>query len=131
MAYFEDLTAYSYMGEIPDQNLLNVGWLEKGYEYPQGSVEPEVLSLILMLASKSPTRRSRGFHVCPFCSNNSFGLPVIDTSGKRLLLGSAEIRVKGKGDLTYACPDLIYHYISVHSYLPPQEFIDSLMLIKS
>lgn len=43
----------------------------------------------------------------------------------KMLLGSAEIRVPGKGVKSYAAPNLLYHYIKDCGYLPPQEFLDA------
>ena len=42
--------------------------------------------------------------------------------GRKIVLGTAEIRVRGAG-VTYAAPNLIYHYCESHQYLPPPEFI--------
>jgi hypothetical protein len=50
----------------------------------------------------------------------------VTRNGEELLLGSAEIRVFGKGELIYAAPNLIYHYVSVHCYKPPEEFLQAL-----
>jgi len=44
-----------------------------------------------------------------------------------LKLGSAEIRVVGQDGTVYAAPDLIYHYVVVHDYRPPEEFIQAVM----
>jgi len=43
--------------------------------------------------------------------------------GKELLLGSAEIEIKDPSGQLYVVPDLIYHYITEHQYLPPPEFV--------
>jgi hypothetical protein len=42
------------------------------------------------------------------------------------LLGSAEIRVFSESGAIYAAPDLIYHYMVVHRYKPPDQFISAL-----
>jgi hypothetical protein len=42
------------------------------------------------------------------------------------LLGSAEIRVFADSGAIYAAPDLIYHYMAVHRYKPPDQFITAL-----
>ncbi len=55
---------------------------------------------------------TRGWHFCPFCG---------DADAR----GSAEIRIQGNG-VVYAAPTLIAHYVAVHRYAPPPEFIDSL-----
>ena len=36
------------------------------------------------------------------------------------------IRVFGKDGLIYAAPTLLYHYVSVHHYRPPDEFVRAL-----
>jgi hypothetical protein len=38
------------------------------------------------------------------------------------LLGSAEIRIPGKGKV-YAAPDLVVHYVGKHGYQPPPEVV--------
>lgn len=40
--------------------------------------------------------------------------------------GSGEIRVKGI-NCVYAAPVMIYHYVRVHGYKPPQEFIEAVI----
>jgi hypothetical protein len=45
----------------------------------------------------------------------------------RLELGNGEIRVIGSAGKVYASPVMIYHYMSEHNYLPPQEFIDAVL----
>jgi len=67
-------------------------------------------------------RQSRGFHICPFCEERKLGIPV-PIGGKSLTLGSAEIEIADKQGNVYVAPDLIFHYIADHQYLPPQEFI--------
>ena len=44
-------------------------------------------------------------------------------NGKAKRLGSAEIRVFGADGSVYAAPTLLYHYVSVHHYKPPDEFM--------
>ena len=42
------------------------------------------------------------------------------------MLGSAEIRSFSNRGAIFAAPNLIFHYVSVHHYNPPEEFIASL-----
>ena len=43
------------------------------------------------------------------------------------MLGSAEVRVFApNGASAFAAPNLIYHYVSVHQYAPPEAFIEAL-----
>jgi hypothetical protein len=44
----------------------------------------------------------------------------------RLYPGSAEIRVFGKRGKIYAAPTLLFHYVTVHHYKPPDEFLMAL-----
>src|SRR5262249_15003835 len=54
-------------------------------------------------------------------------LGVSPSSSKpSLQLGSAEILVFGKGGKIYAAPNMIYHYVTVHHYKPPDEFLQAL-----
>ncbi len=55
-----------------------------------------------------------------------FGL-VEKYGGGELVLGSAEIRVFGSNGVTYAAPDMIYHYVAEHEYKPPDEFIEAVL----
>jgi hypothetical protein len=40
--------------------------------------------------------------------------------------GNGEIRVKGLHGLTYVAPVMVHHYVTVHGYCPPQEFLDAI-----
>jgi hypothetical protein len=42
--------------------------------------------------------------------------------------GNGEIRVFGANGITYVAPVLVVHYIAVHDYLPPKEFVDTVVL---
>jgi len=68
----------------------------------------------------------RGFHGCNLCSEKT-GYLSAKRDGEELKLGSAEIRVIGVDGKIYAAPNLIYHYITVHNYRPPDEFIDAVL----
>jgi hypothetical protein len=41
--------------------------------------------------------------------------------------GSAEIRVPGKGNIVFAAPEMIAHYVIMHEYRPPEEFIEAVL----
>lgn len=57
-------------------------------------------------------RKSRGFHVCPFCSQDA---PET---------GNGEIHVAGT-DCVYVAPALVGHYVTNHGYRPPEAFIEA------
>ena len=123
--YIEDLAPFeNWKGEI-EHNVFAVGWLDDEHVFPKGIVAPTILENILELCLK-PVNLTRGFYQSPFFKDNFIGYPVT-FKGKRLVLGSAEIRVKSKNGRIYAAPNLIYHYIKDCGYLPPKEFLDALM----
>ena len=70
---------------------------------------------------------SLGFHECEFCLNqgvkkqhNGF-LP-------RDALSSSEKRLRDeKNKIDYWFPEMIFHYINVHQFKPPEEFIKFIM----
>ncbi len=47
-------------------------------------------------------------------------------SGERALLGADEILVFGKRGQVYHAPNMLYHYVTVHHYQPPREFVQAL-----
>jgi hypothetical protein len=123
--YIQDLTPYIYLNREPDANVLAVGWLDAEHEFAKGALPKDVLERVLALCFK-PVNQTRGFHQSPFLKSASPGYPI-EHQGQKMLLGSAEIRVSGRGGKCYAAPNLIYHYIKDCGYLPPQEFLDALM----
>ena len=51
----------------------------------------------------------------------------MEHDSEKLVLGSQEIRILGSDGIIYAAPNLIYHYVVDHNYLPPKEFIEALI----
>ena len=47
-------------------------------------------------------------------------------TGERISLGHAEIYVFGEEGKVYVAPTLIFHYVTVHQYKPPIEFVQAL-----
>ena len=125
MAYFADLTPYSYIRTAVHENQTNIGWLDSDHAFERGCVSEEVLAKIFALC-KTAVNQTRGFHPCVFCSSGPMGIKATH-NGTTLLLGSAEIRVPSRSGLVYAAPNLIYHYIKDHDYQPPKEFIDAVL----
>jgi len=113
MAYYADLTKYTYIRWTGVHNALNVGWLDEAIPFPTGEVPQAVIDKLAVLCSHA-TMITRGFHLCPFC-------PSDETAA-----GNGEIRVVGKGSVVYAAPSLLHHYIAQHNYRPPDEFLAAL-----
>lgn len=122
MTYYSDLSPYVY--SKVETSTVNVGWLDSSHPFPTGKVTDEFLARLWLYCAK-PVHPAKGFHECPFCVPPL--VPIEATRGKEtLLLGAAEIRVLGSNK-KYAAPNLVYHYIVEHEYLPPEEFIQAVM----
>ena len=117
MVYYPDLSSN------PLEKTTHVGWLDREQTFSRGVVDPQFMEKLKLLY-KQRVRQTRGFHVCPFCKERRFGIPV-ELDGKSLSLGSAEIEISDDQGRVYRAPDLIYHYITEHQYLPPPEFIQA------
>jgi hypothetical protein len=125
MAYFNDLTRYEYSKNsfMRAGELLNIGWIERCAPYPKGVIEPDLTAKLLALC-KFPVNQYRGYHDCHFCKE--YPVEIADSQGE-FCLGDGEIRVPAAdGTVTYVAPNLIYHYVVAHHYLPPDIFLDAL-----
>jgi hypothetical protein len=91
-----------------------VGWLDATHSYAKGSVGHERGDRIALLARAwSESAAALGWpvacgpHLCELCSafraSGAFGVPY--------------------GDLLFVCPTMIAHYVQVHEYSPPEEFL--------
>jgi len=129
VAYFPDLSPYSY-GYHPHPGVVHVGWLDGVHPFPTGNVEPRLIERMKVLASR-PVEIYRGRHLCEFCKPpEDLILPdrkMINPAWAKWVeqrSSNGEIRVAGE-QVVYAAPILITHYIEVHEYLPPAEFLEA------
>jgi hypothetical protein len=127
--FFADLTPYEYGYEMPRRNILNVGWLGRGHAFPMGAV-PDTLVGALRRLIRSPENLYRGYHRCEFCPDPPV---VVSPTGRRMsnppgeTMGNGEIRVAGLEGVIYVAPVLVAHYVEVHDYRPPEEFIRAVL----
>ena len=126
MAYFRDLTAYSYYDTGESPGTLNVGWLEKGHRFPTQPPSVDFLRRLWPFC-KLALVQMRGFHVCHFCAPVKVGVPKFEFEGETIGFGSAEIRVISSSGKIYAAPNLLFHYVRDHHYAPPEEFIAAVL----
>lgn len=92
---------------------LTVGWLEPPHEWSRSELPTLLVDKLDQLCRTSRYHITRGFHPCGICGDVADGL------------GSTEIRLLGDG-VVYAAPNKIAHYVSVHGYAPPNDFIAAL-----
>ncbi|MGO9483827.1 MAG: hypothetical protein ACLPX9_04460 [Rhodomicrobium sp.] len=126
--YFPDLTPYCYGRTEPQQDILNVGWLSNAHPFERGTPDARLVSALERLIA-CPVNLYRGKHLCEFCPEP----PIILRNGMRFIdpkpgtEGNGEIRVTGEGAITYVAPVLVAHYVSIHGYVPPKQFVQAVL----
>lgn len=127
MAHYNDFTEYCYgrgaCYHVP--GTVNIGWLGASLDFEQMEPDEGLLDLVWDYC-KISVAQYRGIHACEYCHPRRSD--VGERHGEMRLLGSAEIRVFSESSAIYAAPDLIYHYMTVHRYKPPDQFISALRL---
>ncbi|PHR68538.1 hypothetical protein [Alcanivorax sp.] len=128
--FFNDLSLYEYHLSKPVKQILNVGWLDGGKEFTKGdspSVFCQKLASVIIGGAgfDANFNRIRGVHPCDLCGDREV---VIFSNGEEELLGMSEILIpNSEGDGYFASPSMVYHYITVHSYLPPEPFMNAVL----
>jgi hypothetical protein len=95
-----------------------IGWLSKDHDYATGNSTIEFASRLAEICDDwSVCAKELGFgflmgwHTCEFCgrfrATGNIGVPA--------------------GDLLYVAPEMIHHYVTIHRYSPPPEFVDAVM----
>jgi hypothetical protein len=97
----------------------SVGWLSSAHPFPKGKSPPEVIAKLRELTStwEESTEAMNwpaacGSHECEIC--HAF------RAGGNLAVPSATV--------LFVAPEMIAHYVEVHEYLPPQAFINAVMV---
>ncbi len=145
--YYPDLSPYSYAnsgfvqklktryGFGYDTQFLNVGWLDAAFPYEKGAIDDIFLQkLFRRMRDQNSTIMYRGFHECPFCVDDTFREPnhsmtftILD--GEKYHLGSVDFFVYDNRSTVFIAPNLIYHYITVHQYRPPDAFCEAILAL--
>lgn len=134
--YYEDLTEYQYLSFLAKKDVppgtLNIGWIDEKHEFVKKTPSPNLIDALKEITfTEKSLHLTRGYYFCPFCKNvdpkTGAQLPVrMEYKRKEMVLGSGIIIFGGKKH-NYAFPDLLIHYVEVHGYHPPQEFIDDVL----
>ena len=130
MSYYrEDLSQYGndfiYQVDRPSDDVRNVGWIDTTHPYNKW-IPPEWFLDALYIACRHKVNLKRSYDHCRLCGALASPYPLsADRFSRKVALGDGEIRVRGQG-IVHASPDLIYHYVEVHGYRPPDEFISCL-----
>ena len=117
--YIPDLSPQNY-SNIEDRTILSVGWLGSGEKYCTGEVSEDFIEKLKSLCDH-PINLYRGFHNCEFCLNTE--------SNRRewAKIGNGEIRIMSDEGIWYVAPKMIHHYVMVHNYRPPIEFVNCVL----
>ncbi|WP_434426485.1 hypothetical protein [Nannocystis pusilla] len=124
--YFDDLTEYSYSQRHARPGLLNVGWLDVEHEFPTMVPSRELVESLWHFREWR-IATMRGYHSCEFCEPESDDITITRFHGEEVRLGFAEIRAFSRTGEAFAAPDLIFHYVAVHHYAPPAQFVDAIV----
>ena len=158
MTYYPDLAPYDYLPDTVPQgvDLLTVGWLEPGHEFPtvgadglgqdpdqhwgsdldsdsdaDPALDPVFWQNLITLAADHAVALTRGVHGCRFRHLFEADFQYGAVYGTRLLyLGSAEIRVVAADGRRLTAPTLVVHYIRDHCYRPPELFVEAVRALR-
>ena len=127
MTYYPDGSAYAYALPFVISSVTNVGWLSAlSPDFPKGSVSDDFKEALRWACCALSTNQMRGFHVCELCERDAPSIECKGAVSSRRILGSSEIWIES-GDKIFAAPDLIFHYVTNHSYCPPKDFIEAVV----
>lgn len=119
---FDDLTGYTrQITPFVMNGVKNVGWLNFTGDFSKRGVAREILEKLKFIAGGSGVFRPlveplREPPKCPVCGT----LELLDADGRSL--PNAELWIPSAGCI-YASPIAILHYIEVHDYCPPAEYV--------
>ena len=125
MAFYRDGTAFVYSdGALP--GAINVGWLSRFWFYRKGRAKSEFVEELKKKCFDNRAIEHRGFHYCPLCPpwwSSGKKIPELLDEDRIVNLGSTVLSITHPDGTVFATADLIYHYVTVHRYLPPKKFI--------
>lgn len=103
--------------------LLTVGWIEHPHHFPIGDTEiafqQKLATLVNGSRSNYPHYYFRGCYSCTLCVDSK-------VAGPNGIWSQENIFVPGDG-VIYVSPGAIVHYVGIHRYSPPVEFISAVM----
>ncbi|MDC6176244.1 hypothetical protein [Ralstonia solanacearum] len=126
--HYVDLTPYSrQITPYTLSGVVNVGWLDVRSEFESGEVPAAFVERLKLIAGgvgvfKALVEPIRELPVCEICGE----VELHDVSG--MLIPNAEIWVPAAGKI-YASPITILHFIEVHGYRPPAEYVDTVLSV--
>jgi hypothetical protein len=124
--YFADMTPYTYHPLDAATDASNVGWLSNDHPFSVGSCPQGLLERLFELLKSNRFHPTRGRYLCDFCPPPRSPVDAL-RNGEKIPLGFFELKVVGPTGHEFIAPSLIYHYVEMHSYLPPEPFIEAVL----
>ena len=117
MTYFQDLDRRTLV--VTGEAVRAVGWLSSDHPFSQGPVPVAFLPALRKLRAGWHAildilhwwPACMGVHRCEFC---------------RDCFDNGDIAVPS-GDLLFVSPAMLVHYVEVHEYLPPADFVSAVL----
>lgn len=140
VTHFVDLSPYTYDDEDiietssgwimhrPRYERINIGWIDAPHDFARGPTLSWFADALLDIIAGPRINTMRGFHQCTFCPEPDITMDMmieVDHRSGPVLLGHTEIRIPASTGSMFAAPSLIWHYVTVHHYQPPDDFIDA------
>jgi hypothetical protein len=123
--YYEDLELCRYhRGPLHADSwhvpLRAIGWLESGHPYNRGPLPTSFAERVNAHIDRAEKvfqhYHFRGLHDCTLCEPGH--------ENARLARSHVNLLIPTKR-MVFACPAAIIHYLTVHSYVPPTEFVSA------
>lgn len=97
---------------IEDFKIVAVGYLDITEKYKKGIVSQNFINKLKMVWNEGLTLGSMGHHTCEFCEGE-----------EKATSSSEKVLIDRKNNIKYIFPEMIFHYIEKHNYMPPEDFI--------
>jgi hypothetical protein len=139
LKYFADLSTYETDFGLAIPGVLNIGWLGARSDFKKGEAPKDFVDKLkrLINASSSDSLKLvmgiwRGTFNCPLCSiGNNDIQKNWEIQEEIANLGNAEIWIPSchRKGVYYSSSTWLCHYIIDHQYLPPAEYIESVLSV--
>ena len=126
MTWYQDFAECDYLPLANTSRLKAIGWLEDGQPFERGPVSARDLQCLFKLAVK-PWQPSLflGGHDCSLCQSGD-GPDTFRLLGRTVVIGSSNLLVPDAVQrCVYVAPTMILHYVEVHGYRPPTQFLQA------